>query len=150
MASSVHPLLRALDTCYGASKGNLFVLSRSNAFRRVCTYVIGLCSWAVLVSVKPKSNKHHETSTAFGGCDHPRSLIHMINSLRLEMMDEASLGFPEEPTTRGATGPCPNGASSNNAPEAFFSDLFVVHDCLVQVVVLAETPPGLFSLERAR
>jgi len=57
--------------------------------KHVAVYVV-TTDWKLVVRVK-KKKKQAESLTAFGGCDHPTSVLRMLNSLRLELMDEAAL-----------------------------------------------------------
>ena len=57
----------------------------------VATYVVVLENDTLLCNVLPKTKKKQEERATFGGCKHANNLPRMINSLRLELMDEAAL-----------------------------------------------------------
>ena len=128
-----HPLLRSMYEMFIASPRGLKSLFTIVTLEHVATYVVVLENDTLLCNVLPKTKKKQEERATFGGCNHANNLPRMINSLRLELMDEAALVILE------------------GDEDAYFHDLCVVGDCLVQVVVLKELPAtGLFCPEKAR
>ena len=63
-------------------------------FEHVATYMITYDGGVVVQKrmVKPQKNRKTRVPQyqAFGGCKHPNNIFRMINSLRLELMDESS------------------------------------------------------------
>ncbi len=150
-----HPLLAALHGQRRESLEALHWLMTTKAFNHVATYVVCVSEDCLLVNVTPKSRKKSETRQVFGGCNAAQCLPRMINSLRLELMDEASLIFPEKTLEQSAAASSASvqGHAQHSAPreEVFFSDLYVMETCLVQIVVLPCMPEVvLFSAEKAR
>jgi len=71
--------------------------------------------------------------TTFGWCNYANHLPRMMNSLRLELMDESAL------------------LTLEGEKDAYYHHVCVVGECLVQVLVLKELPAtGAFCSEKAR
>ena len=68
-------------------------LAEMQIFESVSAYVITDDN-NIVVQKFPRSNQwKHEWVKSFGGLDKPRNLFFMINQLRLELLDESSLGL---------------------------------------------------------
>ncbi len=150
-----HPLLAVLHGVRQESLASLEWLMTTKSLHHVATYVLCVAEDCLLVNVTPKSRKRAERRQVFGGCNSPQCLPRMINSLRLELVDEGGLMFPQKTSQQSAAASSATlqGHAQQSAPaeSVFFSDLFVVKECLVQIVVLPCMPAvGLFSPEKAR
>ena len=129
-----HPLLQSMYDMHKESRAGLESVFNKTPFKHVATYVVVLSKAALLCNVVPKTKKKkQEERAAFGGCSSANNLFRMINSLRLELMDEAALLILE------------------GDKDAYFHDLCVVEESLVQVLVLKDLPAtGVFCPEKAR
>ena len=94
-AMRLHPLYSCCATIMASSKGRaaLEELLRPSlhVVKHAAMYVV-TTGGKLVVRVK-KKKKQAESLTAFGGCDYPNSVLRMLNSLRLELMDEAALNL---------------------------------------------------------
>lgn len=87
--------------------------------QHVAIYVVTADEHAIVQASQKKAGRrgHVDVYKAFGGCKHPNNVFRMINSLRLELLDEGSL----TPDAR-----------------ATWSPLFIYKDVLLQVVCLED------------
>ena len=95
-------------------------------FSHVATYMITTDRQVLVQKCTKKKNKHRIPQyQAFGGCNSPNNIFRMINSLRLELMDESSFVAEDD-------------------QHVVFSPLIVWKNCLVQVLLLdSEALPSL-------
>ena len=74
-------------------------------------------------NIGQQKKKRKRTDTACGGCDYVINMLRMMNSFRLEFMDEAGIIVPN-------TG----SRFDVNSNKCRFSPLYVAYDTLVQVL----------------
>ena len=104
-------------------------------FKHVATYMITIDGRVVVQKKSVKRNRRRVPKyQAFGGCNNPSNIFRMINSLRLELMDESSFVAQDD-------------------QNVVFSPLCVWQDVLVQVLLVdSEKLPSfrLWSPESVR
>jgi len=120
----LHPIYSCCATIMASSEGREalteLMLPRHRILHHVAMYVVTTAGQA-LVRRKRKSQKRKSGSiTAFGGCSHPNNVLRMLNSLRLELMDEASMILKH--TNMAACSP-----------------LCILDDVLLQVVLVSQS-----------
>jgi len=88
----LHPLYSCCATIMASSEGQEaleeLMLPHLRIVKHVAVYVVTTEGQVV---VRRKKKKQANSLTAFGGCERPHSVLRMLNSLRLELMDEASM-----------------------------------------------------------
>ena len=130
-----NPLLRAIHGAVNKSSeslqyGTLKKVMGFNVAKHVATYVIDEQDGTMLLFRAPGKKERPKYQT-FGGCDHPSNIIHRINSMRLELMDEMAFIPP---------------------PTATFSPLVLQGAALLQVVLVngIDEKKKCWSPERCR
>eukprot|EP00760_Papus_ankaliazontas_P028033 PhM_4_TR3492/c0_g1_i2/m.96859 len=128
-----HPLMVVMSKLYEQSAVVTASLYMERVFSHVAAYVVTLQGEIIVQGCR--------SVQAFGGCRTANSIFRMVNSLRLELMDESSLLTTEAAFVRA-------------------SPLYCLGDVLVQVFVYDRTKIGdgtkesvrrtLFSPERSR
>lgn len=86
---SHHPLVRAILSSDPKKIARLF---QADLICHVGVFVVTDKGRILLQKCSPSGDLYQ----SFGGCNYPRNVLRMMNSLRLELMDEASLLYSQE------------------------------------------------------
>ena len=121
-AMRLHPIYSCCAAIMASSEGLAalaeLLSSSLEVVRHAAVYVVTTDGNGVIRVLKKK--KQAASWTAFGGCDYPSGALRRLNSLRLELMDEAALNLK-----------CRNVVS--------FSPLCIRGDTLLQVVLVSQS-----------
>ena len=107
MECSPHPLLALVVDCGSLDEDLFDEISSLRLIKHVACYVV-IERGELLVqrkAVNPVARLFGSCSTriqSFGGCDFPNSIYRMINSLRLELLDEAGLVLSNQNLVRAS------------------------------------------------
>ena len=95
-ASPLNPFLRELQLLLNddTAKHDLAEAMKKSIASHVATYILtdkgNMVVQESAVKVSKKAKARVPRFQAFGGCNYPNNIVRMINSLRLELMDESS------------------------------------------------------------
>jgi len=123
MISYNHPLLQIFNKHY--NQNYIKKLFNYKLFNHVVMYIVTNKNNIFL-----QKNDNNEYQT-FGGCNFPNNIFRMINSLRLELMDESSILLSNDIVIN-------------------ISSLFIIDKCLIQVVYVKDDLYNLWNPEKAR
>jgi len=135
-AMRLHPIYSCCAAIMASSEGRAaleeLLCPSLHVVHHAAMYVV-TTGGKLVVRVK-KKRKQAESWTAFGGCDYPNGVLRMLNSLRLELMDEAALNL-------------------KRCNVVSFSPLCIRGDTLLQVVLVSQSwveQAGLWCPESVR
>jgi hypothetical protein len=105
------PLLRRMYEMYQEAWDGLESLLIRTPFQHVATYVVVQSKWSLVCKMRKRTANKPEERRKFGGCEYANNVPRMMNSLRLELMDESAL------------------LTLEGEKEAYFQNLSVVGGC---------------------